>query len=87
MIWTEILGYTAAGLTTISFIPQAYKVYQTKDTQAISLTMFLLFNFGLICWLSFGIAIQSMPVIVANSVTLVLAMYILVVKIKNEIKK
>jgi MtN3 and saliva related transmembrane protein len=87
MNWTEILGYSAAFLTTISFIPQAYKIYQTKDTEAISLSMFLMFNLGLICWLIFGIMMNSMPVILANSITLALAMYILVVKIKNSTTK
>lgn len=83
MIWTEMLGYTAAFLTTTSFIPQAYKIYQTKNTQAISLSMFLIFNLGLVCWLIFGIVIHSLPVILANSITLILAMYILLIKIKN----
>lgn len=87
MIWTEILGYIAASLTTLSFIPQAYRIYQTKDTEAISLSMFLIFNLGLVCWLIFGIVISSMPIIVANSITLILAMYILSVKIKNTLQK
>jgi MtN3 and saliva related transmembrane protein len=87
MIWTEVLGYIAAFLTTVSFIPQAYRIYQTKDTQAISLSMFLIFNLGLVCWLIFGMIINSMPIIVANSITLVLAMYILLVKIKNSLDK
>lgn len=87
MIWAEIIGYTAACLTTISFVPQAYKIYKTKDTAAISLSMFLIFNLGLICWLIFGVLMHSLPVILANSITLVLAMYILAVKLKNSVPK
>jgi len=79
------LGYFAAFCTTIAFIPQALKVYKTKHTKDISLGMFSLLNAGFILWLWYGILIISYPIIIANSVTIVIAAYIFVLKIKLDI--
>jgi MtN3 and saliva related transmembrane protein len=82
--FSEILGMTAAVLTTAAFIPQAYKVYRTGDTASISLTMFIVLNLGLLCWLSYGILLEKFPIIFANGFTMVFAIYILVKKISSE---
>jgi MtN3 and saliva related transmembrane protein len=79
----EILGMTAAVLTTAAFIPQAYKVYRTGDTASISLSMFIVLNMGLLCWLSYGIILEKIPIIFANGFTMVFAIYILVKKIRK----
>jgi MtN3 and saliva related transmembrane protein len=79
----EILGMTAAVLTTAAFIPQAFKVYRTGDTGSISLTMFIVLNLGLLCWLCYGIILEKFPIIFANGFTMVFAVYILVKKIRN----
>ena len=79
------LGYLAAFCTTIAFIPQAVKVYKTKHTKDISLSMFSLLNFGFIIWLWYGILIVSFPIIIANSVTIVIAIYIFIYKIKLDV--
>lgn len=78
----ELIGYIAALLTTISFVPQAYKVFRTQHTQDLSLGMFAFFSTGVALWLTYGLMINAWPVIVANSITLVLASYILWMKIK-----
>ena len=80
---TEIIGAIGATLTTISFIPQATKVYRSKDTVAISMKMYLLFVIGVAFWLVYGILLGKFPVIIANLITLFLAGYILLQKIKN----
>ncbi|HCY76865.1 MAG TPA: hypothetical protein DHV28_13170 [Ignavibacteriales bacterium] len=79
------LGYIAAFCTTIAFIPQALKVYKTKHTKDISLGMFSLLNAGFILWLWYGILIISYPIIIANAVTIVIAIYIFITKIKLDI--
>lgn len=78
----EFIGYIAATLTTISFLPQTIKVIRTKNTQSISLYMYVIFALGVIMWLWYGILLQSFPMILANSITIVLAGIILWYKIK-----
>jgi MtN3 and saliva related transmembrane protein len=80
-----LIGYLAALCTTIAFIPQAIKVYKTKHTQDISIGMFLLMNIGLIFWTIYGIMILSYPIIIANVVTIVFAVFILLMKIKFDL--
>lgn len=78
----EIIGLIAATLTTLSFLPQTIKIIQTKNTQSISLVMYLAFTSGVLSWLVYGILIISWPIILANAVTLCLAGTILFLKIK-----
>lgn len=80
MSHADLLGYVAAFCTTAAFLPQALQVYRTRRTQDLSLGMFSLFTTGVALWLGYGIAIGSAPVYVANTVTLVLAGYILFMK-------
>ncbi len=82
---TTVFGYLAAACTTISFIPQAVKVYRTKSAKDISLGMFSLMTAGVLFWLIYGIMLNSPPIIVANAVTLFLSLYILVMKIKLDL--
>ena len=78
------VGFFAGFCTTIAFIPQAMKAWKTKSTKDISLLMFLIFTTGVIFWLIYGILINELPLIVANAITLVLALSILVAKIKYD---
>ena len=81
---TQIIGYLAAFGTTISFLPQAIKTIQTKDTSGISLLMYSFFTLGTLLWLIYGIMSDSLPVAVANAITLVFASIILVYKIRYK---
>ena len=78
----EWVGYLAAILTTGSFVPQALMTIRSRNTSGISLAMYVIFTIGVASWLAYGIAIQSWPMILANSVTLGLAATILVFKIR-----
>ncbi|HIF54407.1 MAG: SemiSWEET transporter [Methylococcales bacterium] len=84
---TEILGYSAAFLTTSSFLPQAFLTLKTKDTRSLSLTMYSLFTMGVLLWLIYGIQKQDFALIIANAITLILSATILGVKIYNLIFK
>jgi MtN3 and saliva related transmembrane protein len=75
------IGLLAGTLTTISFLPQVIRVFKTHSTRDLSLTMFLLFIAGVLLWLIYGILNHQSPIIIANSVTFVLAMIILIAKI------
>lgn len=78
---TDWLGYLAASLTTLSFVPQAWHTFQTRDVSGISLGMYSAFTLGVLLWLVYGVMLGAWPVIVANSITLALASCILVMKL------
>jgi len=77
----QIIGLTAGMLTTVAFVPQVVKTYQSRSAKDLSLWMFLIFCTGVVLWLIYGIAINELPVIIANSVTLVLASVLLIFKL------
>ena len=82
MNWVEMVGGLAGTLTTIAFIPQVVKTWRSRSAEDISLFMFLLFSTGVALWFVYGIAIGSVPVIVANAITLMLALSILALKVR-----
>lgn len=83
--WTiESVGAVAACSTTICFLPQLARVWRRKSAGDISLAMFLLFSFGVFCWLLYGLAIGSRPVIAANAATLALSLAILFLKLRYD---
>lgn len=77
MKWTELVGYLAALLTTLSFLPQVYKIWRTKRADDISAPAFAAFSLGVVLWLIYGLALGSWPIIAANGVTLLLTAAIL----------
>ena len=79
----DIIGYLAACLTTFSFLVQAIKSWRTKDLSGISVGMYTMFASGVALWLVYGLMINSMPLIVTNALTLVFALSILVMKIRE----
>jgi len=79
----EIIGAVAALLTTAAFVPQAFKVLRTRETAAISLTMYALFTAGVALWLAYGVITVQWSITIANAITLALAALILGVKLRN----
>mgnify|MGYP005990847043 CR=1 FL=1 len=84
MDFYEALGMVAAVLTTASFLPQVYKTWKTKDTQSLSLTMYGCFFIGIVLWLIYGIHIDSLPMILANGITVVSTFILIVLKLKHK---
>ncbi len=78
----KIIGNFAAILTTLSFLPQAWKVYKTHKTEDISLWMWIIFTIGILLWIIYGIALQDWNLILANGITAILSIYILIMKLK-----
>ena len=78
----RLIGLAAATLTTVSFLPQTYRSLRTRDTRGISLGMYALFALGITLWLIYGILIHDLPVTLANSVTLVLTLVVLALKLR-----
>jgi MtN3 and saliva related transmembrane protein len=81
MILTDLVGYMAALMTTVAFIPQALMTWKHKHADGVSLGMYIVFTIGIALWLIYGICMLMWPVIVANTVTLILASFILAMKI------
>ena len=78
----DFIGLMAGSCTTAAFIPQVLQVWKTKSAKDISLVMYVIFTLGVALWLTYGMAITSMPIIIANCVTLILAICILIMKLK-----
>jgi len=79
----ELIGYCAAFLTTIAFVPQALQSWRTKDLSGISLGMYSLFTAGVGLWLVYGLIIEKWPLILANALTFALALSILFLKLSD----
>lgn len=81
----ENIGLLAAALTTFSFLPQALLTLRTRKTDEISLIMYLMLNLGIMCWLAYGVVQDDLALILANSVTLLFSLPILLVKSCNKL--
>lgn len=77
----EILGLLAGGLTTAAFVPQVYKTYKSKSADSLSLTMFMVFFVGIILWLIYGIYVNSLAMMVTNSITAGLSLLLIYFKL------
>jgi MtN3 and saliva related transmembrane protein len=81
---SELIGYAAASLTTAAFIPQAWLTWRSRRVDGVSLGMYSIFTLGIILWLAYGLLIGAWPIIAANVVTLLLALFILSMKIRYD---
>ena len=79
--YIDLFGFLAALLTTIAFLPQIYKTWKTKSADDVSFIMLILFITGLICWIIYGWKINSFPILVANIITFIFNLSILILKI------
>ncbi len=79
---TDVIGTLAACLTTASFVPQAWLSFRTHDVSGISLGMYSVFTVGVALWLAYGLLLGSWPMVIANTITLALALMILGMKLR-----
>lgn len=82
MTTIDLIGFAAGTLTTLSFLPQVIKAWKSHKTDDLSLSMYVIFTMGVAGWLAYGILANSLPVIIANGITLALTIFILFMKIK-----
>jgi len=85
--YIDLFGFSAALLTTIAFLPQLFKTWRTQSAEDVSLIMLILFIIGLICWIIYGSEIHSTPIVVANVVTFIFNLSILILKITYTKRK
>ena len=79
-----VVGYVAAMLTTVSFVPQAFMTIRTRDTEGISVLMYVGFTAGVFFWTVYGVVQADPVIIVANAITFLLALPILVIAVNNR---
>jgi MtN3 and saliva related transmembrane protein len=85
MVLVDAVGYFAASCTTLAFLPQAVKVLRDKDTKSLSLGMYVLFTVGVGLWLAYGILKDDYVITLANAITIILSLAILVTKIRFDV--
>jgi MtN3 and saliva related transmembrane protein len=77
----SLVGLGATLASTTSFLPQAWKVIRTRDTAAISAGMYAVTVAGFALWLTYGLLLGALPLIVTNAICLALSGFILVMKL------
>ena len=83
MDFTNTLGFAAASLTTLAFLPQVIQISRSRSTKDISLPMLVTFILGITLWLIYGLRVSAAPIIIANAITLILNLAILRFKLKH----
>ena len=78
----EAIGYTAGTLTTIAFVPQVVKTWRTRSVDDLSFVMLATFTTGIALWLIYGFFVVSMPIVLANAVTLLLTCVLIALKVR-----
>lgn len=82
MDYISIIGYLAASFTTFSSLPQLIKIIKTKQVRDVSIIMFSMMGLGIILWFIYGIYKNDMPIIIANIISFVLILTIIILKLK-----
>jgi MtN3 and saliva related transmembrane protein len=82
MAFTEILGYVAAVCTTVSFVPQVWKIWKERTARDISLAAFLIFSSGVFAWFIYGLLLGVWPIILCNFITWVLSLIVIYFKVR-----
>jgi len=80
----DLIGYAAATLTTLAFIPQTLHSWRSRDLSGVSLSMYSLFTLGVALWLTYGVVLEIWPIIIANAITLGLAGTVLFLKVRHK---
>ena len=84
---TTLIGLTAAFCTTAAFIPQVIQILRTGNVEGISLLMYSIFTCGVAMWLTYGIILEDLPMLLANLITLILALAVLILTIRKRRRK
>jgi MtN3 and saliva related transmembrane protein len=82
--FVTVIGLAAAFCTTVSYIPQLKKVWQSGETKNISLKMFLILAAGVALWIVYGVLQGDTVIILANAVSLLLLSGILFFKLREN---
>jgi MtN3 and saliva related transmembrane protein len=78
----EMIGYVAAVLTTVSFVPQVWRTYRSKSAGDLSIVMLAMFTVGVSLWLVYGLVQGSIPIAAANAITLAQSIFLIVLRLR-----
>ena len=81
---TELLGFVAGALTAFAFVPQVLKTWRTRSCGDLSMTMLGVQSAGVGLWIVYGVVINSLPVILSNTVTFTMCLGLLVFKLTHQ---
>ena len=81
---TELVGFLAGSLTTISFVPQVVKTWRTRSAGDLSLGTLLIFSLGVMMWLTYGVLLHSWPMMLSNALTLAESAFLIVMKLRDD---
>ncbi len=81
MDWIQFAGHAGAFLSSVTFIPQVYRVWKTRSATDLSMTMMLIVFTSTLIWLVYGVALMLWPVILANTVIAVLSLMLIYFKL------
>ncbi|MGE0311346.1 MAG: SemiSWEET transporter [Lautropia sp.] len=81
---SDSIGLLAGFLTTFAFVPQVVKIWRSRSARDISMPMYLAFTVGVALWLCYGVMTASLPVVLANLVTLALACAVILMKLRFD---
>ncbi len=84
MAFVDVVGTVAALFTTLAFVPQVIQIWRTRSASSVSMPMYVIFTAGVLLWLAYGLMLVSWPIIGCNIVTLVLALSVIVMKLKFD---
>ena len=82
--WVETIGVVAACLTTLSFLPQALRIWRNGSARDVSLVMYLMMFAGQVMWLTYGVVIGSASLIFSNVSALMLVGSVLFLKLRDR---
>jgi len=85
MTKTELIGYAAAMLTTVAFVPQTIKALKERDTKSLSLGMYTTLTTGVVLWGVYGYFRGDWAILIANLITAILSLAILITKLRNDV--
>ncbi len=80
----EAVGYAAALLTTVAFVPQVWKTWRTRSAGDLSTAMLVIFTAGVALWLVYGLLLGSAPIIAANVATLALSGLLVALRLRFD---
>ena len=83
-IQIEIIGLLAAGFTTFAFVPQAFKIWKNRNAMGVSVLMYVIMLIGILIWFYYGFLIKSLAVIIANIISGILQLFIIVFALINR---
>jgi MtN3 and saliva related transmembrane protein len=82
MDFVPLTGFAAGTLCTLAYLPQALQSFRTRSVKDLSLVMLLCLNLGLVLWVAYGLFLHSLPLILPNVVTFLLAFPLLIMKVR-----